>query len=209
MKQYINVMLAAAMLVTLAGCSDKAEEEKSSAPSAEVQQTEYVMQEGDYQVTGEVTSIVGNEVTLALGDVTETKSGFGQAPDNGELPENADGEEAESGTESGKKAGRGEKPDMSGFENEEMPDRSNFGGGEKPDMSGFEGGEMPDRSNFGGSGKSSAEITKSGETGVYIIPYGMTITGKSKNGDYTSITEGTILRLTITSEGYVAAAEIL
>ena len=47
-------------------------------------QTEYVMKDGDTQITGEVTEIVGNEVTLALGEVTE---GSRKENDDMEIPE--------------------------------------------------------------------------------------------------------------------------
>ncbi len=184
-KRILSIITALALAAVLAGCSDD-EDSNSSADAAETEQTEYVMQDGDYQVTGEVSSIVGNEVTLDLGDVEESEA---SQIDFGETSE-SDGETDEMS---------GEMPEMSG----EMPEM----GGEMPDMSGMDGGKGGMRN--GGEQKSSYEITKSGESGVYLIPYGMTVTGNGRSGDYSSITEGTLLRLTITADGYVAAAEIL
>ncbi|MCD7731780.1 MAG: hypothetical protein LUI05_09865 [Oscillospiraceae bacterium] len=191
-KRILSIITALALAAVLAGCSDD-EDSNSSADAAETEQTEYVMQDGDYQVTGEVSSIVGNEVTLDLGEVEESEA---SQIDFGETSE-SDGETDEMSGEMPEMSG--EMPEMGG----EMPEM----GGEMPDMSGMDGGKGGMRN--GGEQKSSYEITKSGESGVYLIPYGMTVTGNGRSGDYSSITEGTLLRLTITADGYVAAAEIL
>lgn len=221
-----NIRFAAVLLslAMMTGCSgDKA---SSEAPAQEnTTQTEYVMQDGDTQVTGEVTEIVGNEVTLALGEVAESDKGNrgGEKPADGETTEMPDGAEMpEGGFESG------EMPEMS--DGAEMPE-GGFGNGEMPEMpdgmempeGGFGGGEMPDgmempEGGFDGGNKgsmkggrgSSASIEKSGETASYTIPVGMTISGAGgRNSDYSSISAGTVLRLTLNSEGYVVAAEIL
>ena len=62
-------------LLMMTGCSDNAEVDIVPIEGT-VFQTEYTIQEGDTQVTGEVTEIIGNEVTLELGEVTETERSF-------------------------------------------------------------------------------------------------------------------------------------
>ena len=69
-------------------------------------------------------------------------------------------------------------------------------------------GEMPGNMKVGRSGPASIE--KSGETASYIIPVGMKISGANgRNNDYSSISAGMVLRLTLNADGYVVAAEIL
>lgn len=184
MRNYRLIAIAAAALIMMTGCSSDKTEEKSAAAS-DAAQTEYVMQEGDTQVVGEVTEIVGNEVTLALGELEEKSQGGG----NGEKPEMSEG---------------GNMPEMG--ENGEAPEMPE--GMEMPEMG--EGGKGGNGGRGGMGGKSSASVNKSGETATYIIPVGMTVSGANgRNSDYSAISAGTVLRLTLNSEGYVVAAEIV
>ena len=65
----------------------------------------------------------------------------------------------------------------------------------------------PDGTGFGRGGRKSASITKSGEESSYMIPVGMTIAGLSgRASDYSGITVGTILTLTVSEDGTVRAA---
>ena len=74
--------------------------------------------------------------------------------------------------------------------------------------------DLPDAPNndgngtgFGRGGRKSASITKSGEESSYMIPVGMTIAGLSgRSSDYSGITVGTILTLTVSEDGTVRAA---
>ncbi len=144
-----------------------------------VEENNYVAQSSDTVVSGEVTAIVGNSVTLALGEISESENtGAADAGD-------------EAADFSGEMPRGGDMPDMSGGE---MPDKGDMG------MSSFGGGN-----GGGGRGKSSsATIEKSGEEATYILPVGMPI----GSGDYSNILEGDILTLTINSEGIVCAAEV-
>ncbi|MBQ5318435.1 MAG: ATP-binding cassette domain-containing protein [Oscillospiraceae bacterium] len=98
------------------------------------------MQEGDTQVTGEVTEIIGNEVTLALGNVAENEqeNKRGEIPAKGEMPEiPAESHKSDDGF------GEGEMP-----KNFEMPD-GEFAKGEPPEgfeksEGGFGNGKMPE-----------------------------------------------------------------
>ena len=60
---------------------------------------------------------------------------------------------------------------------------------------------------MGGGRRGGASIDKNGDEGTYIIPVGMPIDGLSgRNSDYSGITVGTILTLTINEDGVVCAA---
>mgnify|MGYP006874685449 CR=1 FL=1 len=112
----------------------------------------------------------------------------GQMPGNDRMPRRGDGEMPEGM----------EFPEMG-----EMPE-----GMEMPEMG--EGGKGGNGGRGGMGGKSSASVNKSGETATYIIPVGMTVSGASgRDSDYSAISVGNVLRLTVNSEGYVVAAEIV
>ena len=92
----------------------------------------------------------------------------------------------------------------------EMPD-GNMPSGDMPtgDMPEMPSGDFsaPDGAGFGKGGRKSASITKSGEESSYMIPVGMTIDGLSgRSSDYSGITVGTILTLTVSEDGTVRAA---
>ena len=202
MRNYRLIAIAAAALIMMTGCSSDKTEEKSAAAS-DAAQTEYVMQEGDTQVVGEVTEIVGNEVTLALGELEEKSQGGGngekpEMPEGGKMPEMGENGEAPEMPEGGNMPEMGENGEAP-----EMPE-----GMEMPEMG--EGGKGGNGGRGGMGGKSSASVNKSGETATYIIPVGMTVSGANgRNSDYSAISAGTVLRLTLNSEGYVVAAEIV
>ncbi|MBQ5332371.1 MAG: hypothetical protein J6K92_03810 [Oscillospiraceae bacterium] len=205
MKINNPIIITALALLVFSACdkSDGAQENIAATQQSEV----YQMQEGDTQVSGEVVSIVGNEVTLALGEVTERKMPPGDMPDNGESSDNDN-------SSSGERPARGDK---GGFSDGEMPDFGSPEKGERPD---FADGEAPDPGNFekdvngGGQfgnkrGGANAALEKNGESGTYIIPVGMTVSGLSgRSSDYSGISEGDILTLTIDSEGTVKSAEV-
>lgn len=223
-------------LLMMTGCSDNAEVDIVPIEGT-VFQTEYTIQEGDIQVTGEVTEIIGNEVTLELGEVTETERSFkgeGAFAPKGTTegsetvtePVLKDTEEtsAEAATDN-ENTENSEKPNgnfkkgkfregMELPEDFEMPE-GGFEKGELPEgfempEGGFGNGKKPE-GGFGGKMKGgSAEIEKSGETASYTIPVGMQISGAGgRNSDYSSISAGMLLRLTLNTDGYVVAAEIL
>lgn len=209
MKKIFLAPLIIAGITVLSGCekdgknSDMPQENVPANASV----TEYIMQDGDTQVVGEVTQIVGNEVTLALGEAVESST----EKDMPEMP--PDGEKPQFDKENGdapKMPFDGEKPqfDMGNGEFPQMPqgvDMPQMPEGGFPDI---DSGEAPEFKR--GGQKSSVSVEKSGETGTYIIPVGMTVSGASgRSSDYTAVSAGMTLRLTLNSEGYTVAAEIL
>lgn len=143
----------------------------------------YVPKETDKTISGEVTKITGNRITLALGTVSSDND---QAPQQGgDMPE-FDGNMPDGDF----------TPPEGG-----MPER----GGEKPDW----GGERSEMGGRSGGRKGGSSVRKTGEEAQYIIPVGMPIDGLSgRSTDYSGITAGTVITLTVNEQGVVCAAEV-
>lgn len=185
-------LLLALLTLNLTACSDSAEETQQITTAAH---NNYTAVSTDTTVSGEVTAIAGNYVTLALGTVEENKDDS----DNSNSDDKSDGnyDMPSDLPDAPNNDGNGAPP--------EMPD-GNMPSGDMPEMP---SGDMnaPDGAGFGRGGRKSASITKSGEESSYMIPVGMTIAGLSgRSSDYSGITVGTILTLTVSEDGTVRAA---
>lgn len=185
-------LLLALLTLNLTACSDSAEETQQITTAAP---NNYTAVSTDTTVSGEVTAIAGNYVTLALGTVEENKADS----DNSNSDDKSDGnyDMPSDLPDAPNNDGNGTPP--------EMPD-GNMPSGDMPEMP---SGDMnaPDGAGFGRGGRKSASITKSGEESSYMIPVGMTIAGLSgRSSDYSGITVGTILTLTVSEDGTVRAA---
>lgn len=175
---FIILSVLALYSTVLAGCSESSDKTDMPAETAAV--NNYVPTSTDKTVTGEVTKITGNRITLALGNITKDNS----TPDenSGDAPE-ADGNMPDFG---------GDMPRMNG----DMPDKN----GTPPDM-----GDMPS----GKGGRKSASVEKTGEEAEYILPVGMPIDGLSgKSNDYSGVSAGDVITLTVNEQGTVCAAEV-
>lgn len=197
-KLFIIMPLLTAL--TLCGCKEAETEERVTVTTAAP--NNYVASDTDRTVTGEVISITGNEVTLALGTVSEDGE-LPKMPRDGEVPQTREEGEVPQIPKDGEEPPineEGEVPKMRG--DEEMPD---FGNSERPERG---QGKFPDGEASGG-GRHKASIEKTGEEASYIIPVGMTVDGLSgRSSDYSGITVGTVLTLTINEDGVVCAASI-
>lgn len=217
MKKIFLIPLIIAGITVLSGCEKDGKEldiPQENVPTNAVV-TEYIMQDGDTQVVGEVTQIVGNEVTLALGEAVEnsTETVLPKMPPDGEKPQfdkkNGDAPKRPFDREKPPfDMENGEVPQIpQGEDMPQMPDGGfpNMDGKDFPDIN---SGEAPEFKR--GGRKSSISVEKSGETGTYIIPVGMIVSGASgRNNDYSAISTGMTLRLTLNSDGYTVFAEIL
>ncbi|MBR4223713.1 MAG: hypothetical protein IKR73_02775 [Oscillospiraceae bacterium] len=199
-------IITAVLCILLTGCSlsditDKIkgkEEEQTQMTAETAAPNNYVKKDTDIEVTGEVTSITGNEVTLALGEASGESSE--DAGEDSERPSFGDGEMPSFGDGEMPSFGDGERPSFGDGE------RPSFGDGERPS---FGDGERPSFGDGSGNGRSRRKksIEKTGEEATYIIPVGMTIDGLSgRKQDYSGITVGTVLTLTVNSDGVVCAA---
>ena len=184
----IILLCVIAIMLSFSACTATEEKQPETSSSA----AEYVAKSGDTQVSGEITAIVGNEITIDIGTVTENKKDDtdSSADTNGsEMPE-----------------GMSFPDDMS------MPDSMSFPDGMQPPdgMSMPDGMEMPS-GNGGSRGgrKSSAQIEKTGESATYTIPVGLSVTGISgRSSDYSSLTVGTAIILTLDADGNVVGARV-
>lgn len=186
-------LLLAMLTLNLTACSDSAEEAQQMTTAAP---NNYTAFSTDTTVSGEVTAIAGNYVTLALGTVEENKD------DNSDNNTSDD----KSGDNSDMKSDFPDAPNNDGSGTPtEMPD-GNMPTGDMPEMPSGDFSAL-DGAGFGKGGRKSASITKSGEESSYMIPVGMTIDGLSgRSSDYSGITVGTILTLTVSEDGTVRAA---
>ena len=181
-----TAMLLCAMML-LAGCAET-EKKQDTVTTAAV--NNYEKKADDTVISGEITAITGNEITLALGEI----GGPSERPDmTSERPgRNSEG-----------------KTDMPSDGDEKRPERSsertvgNSGSGmTSPDD--ISGGSERKR-----SGKRNSSVKKTGEEQTFIIPVGMPIDGLSgRKTDYSGLSVGMAVTLTINSEGTVCKAEI-
>jgi len=187
----ILITVSALLSLMLCGCTDNEEIANLSETTAAV--NNYTAHDTDMTVTGEVISIVGNEVTVALGTINER---------DGDSQDGKQGERLDSG--SPETYADGETPQkLSDDKSSEIPLYDEMS--HKP-----MDGEMPD---FGGErqggGRHSASIEKNGKEASYIIPVGMTIDGLAgRSSDYSGITEGMVITLTIDESGTVRAVSV-
>lgn len=190
-------LLLAMLTLNLTACSDSAEEAQQMTTAAP---NNYTAVSTDTTVSGEVTAIAGNYVTLALGTVEENQNDSNNSNSDNKSSDNSD-----------MKSDFPDAPNNDGSSTPpEMPD-GNMPSGDMPtgDMPEMPSGDFsaPDGAGFGKGGRKSASITKSGEESSYMIPVGMTIDGLSgRSSDYSGITVGTILTLTVSEDGTVRAA---
>lgn len=179
-------LLLALLTLNLTACSDSSEAQEQVQTAAA---NNYTAVATDTVVSGEVTAIAGNYVTLALGTVeenTDDNKSDDSSDSKSDMPADFDGEPPQ-------------MPDGENMPTGSMPD-GNMPSGNMPSGN-MPSGNMPD---FGGR---KTSLTKSGEEGSYIIPVGMTIDGLSgRSSDYSGITVGTILTLTVSEDGTVRAA---
>ncbi len=190
-------LLLVMLTLNLTACSDSAEEAQQMTTAAP---NNYTAVSTDTTVSGEVTAIAGNYVTLALGTVEENQNDSNNSNSDNKSSDNSDMKS--DFPDAPNNDGSGTPP--------EMPD-GNMPSGDMPtgDMPEMPSGDFsaPDGAGFGKGGRKSASITKSGEESSYIIPVGMTIDGLSgRSSDYSGITVGTILTLTVSEDGTVRAA---
>lgn len=201
MRKYIVICSLIAACVSLSACAAQSENTQSEAVTEVT--TVYEMKDGDTVVTGEVSSIVGNEVTLSLGNLNESEDENENSSSESEENNNSTASDNAGGF-----SGNGEMPSFDSGNAPEMPS------GEAPDFSGGDMPEMPSGdmsgNDFGGKKSSGSTITKSGETDTYIIPVGMTVSGLSgRSSDYSGISAGDILKITVDSDNTVKAVEVV
>lgn len=194
MKRII-MLLCVLLPLLLWGCSaTKGEQEGLIKDGAAQPATE----DGGNTVYGKVESIVGNEVVLALGKPQQSTASSLEAPEGqkvqiGEAPQG----EVPEGTDT---FGTGERP---------SGEKRSFGTGQRPGGGQALSGENNVQSiqasgNSGGMGR-SVSLDYTGETSTYLLPVGMAI----GSGDFSNVSEGMVLALSLNEEGAITAVRIL
>lgn len=205
MKKFIVFLLAASLMATLAGCSFADSSTADAAPKSAVPAATEALSENQSQIAGTVTSIVGNEVVLALGEIKERTAPGGRMGENSDSADSS-AENAQSAADSKAMQGRGQGGFSGKMPSGERPS-GDMPSGEMPT------GEMPS-GNLGGGMNGSVEVTPTGETGTYLIPVGLSLSGMSGSvADFSAISEGMTLRLTLEADSdgtqRIVAAEVL
>ncbi len=200
----IAMLLCLLLPLTLWGCSAAKVEQEGIIKEGAVQPA---AENGGATVYGKVESIVDNEVLLALGEPQKSTASSLEAPEGSDVQTDEAPE--------GQKVQIGEAPqaDASG-------ESITFGEGERPDGKTFfgsgerSGGQMPSggkdaqtiqaSGNSGGMGR-SVSLDYTGETAKYLLPVGMAI----GSGDFSNVSKGMVLALSLNGEGTITAVRIL
>ncbi len=147
---------------------------------------------------GKIESIVGNQVTLALGEID--KDAMPERP-SGEMPKK-DGDSSDSNTRPDGKMPPEEFTMPEGFSAPEgfsMPEGKSFPEGmSRPDFS--NGGSFDKQ--FGGM---DIDVKYTGETAQFVIPSEVQV----GNGDYTSLSKGMVIGITLDENNVVSTVRIL
>ena len=177
---------ALALCLLLGGCAGAAEEASSQS-----------MALAEETVSGIITQVNGNEITLDLVTLASAGPGGGEnaAPaEGGEAPEG----EAPSGEELPEMPEGGDFSGMSGGELPEMPEGGDF--------SGMFGGELPSGGGMTSGGGAGRSYTRTGESATYQIPIGaevVTLTGASR--DFHSLSTELLVTISFREDGVTPA----
>lgn len=198
MKRFVTLLCVLLPLMMLGCSAGKAEPEGVLVEGA----AQPVAEESFNTIYGKVERIVGNEVVLALGKPQRSTASSMEAPEGQNMPEGQmppaggapQGAVPEGTFAAGERSGGAKRP---------------FGGGQP-----MSGGQMPAGENnarsvqaFGnpsGMGR-SVSLEYTGETATYLLPVGMAI----GSGDFSNVSEGMVLALSMNEEGVITAVRIL
>ncbi len=213
MKRII-MLLCLLLPLTLWGCSAAKAEQEGIVKEGAVQPA---TEDSGATVYGKVESIVGNEVVLALGEPQKSTASSLEAPEGqdaqtGEAPE---GQKVQIG-----EAPEGQKVQIGEAQTDASGKKITFGEGERPSGKTFSssgersGGQMPSggkdvqsiqaSGNSGGMGR-SVSLDYTGEKAKYLLPVGMAI----GSGDFSNVSKGMVLALSLNGEGTITAVRII
>ncbi len=211
MKKFISFVLIMILALTLIGCGAEANDDLDSLGNQQGgdmsgDQTE--LPDGAIRYVALVTDIVGNYLTVQLGEMQGGMSGGmpegsfegGERPEGTEMPEGGfEGGEMPEGFERGE---GGERP-----EGTEMPE-GDFEGGEMP-----EGGMRGESGEFGGmslEGTDYSELIElTDEIMEFNIAVGVPVNMYGSEMSFSQITEGMYLTITTDESGTVLSVDLL
>lgn len=205
MRRKAEAFILSFLLAVLAGCSPREAIKGLSgfigAEEESRQEVETILKENQREIYGKVTSAVGNEITIALGSISQGRnSSLPEEVETGNNPKNPSKGEGRRSTgnpsrNSGEHPSPGSMPEIGGgpdgaFSMENMPDISDPGQGEA--------GRMGQDFSNGGMGL-SLELT--GEEKSYLIPPSVpveySVGGQKLTLSFTRIAKDNLLRLVL------------
>jgi hypothetical protein len=215
----IALLLSITLVLFAAGCAKAGNQNAAKAnQELDVSSGPAAADSGSTMVYGRVDSIVGNEVVLALG---EPQKGGGTAASSDQDAGQAESEQ-QSGATGQRQQGNWGGNASDGATSGEMPS-GKLSSGEMPSGE-MPSGEAPSDKMLSGEAPSfnssaaqsgNAGVTRqsgrnvsliyTGETATYLLPVGMAI----GSGDFSDVTEGMVLSLTLNAEETIIAVSIL
>lgn len=207
MKRIAALVITIALVLCAAGCSKSNGNQSAAATQKGTMDISQAASSGTSVVYGRVDSIVGNEVTLALGEPqnggnTASSSSLGQ--DN----------QAQTGTEQSSQrldgqSSQSSRSDGTGTRQWSKNASDSANAGEMPSGAAPSGempfGEMPSGTGDAAQSGRSVTLDYTGETATYLLPVGMAI----GTGDFSDVTEGMVLSLTLSADSTITAVTIL
>lgn len=213
MKRIAALVFSITLVLFAAGCSKSNGNQSAAATHKGTMDFSQAASSDTTVVYGRVDSIVGNEVTLALGkpqqQSEETASSSSVTDGDSAKTQTAGEQEPKTEGQSSEKRGSG----GSGTRQWSNSTSGSANTGEMPSGAAQSGempsGEMP--SQEGNTQQSGTQRARSvtldytGETATYLLPVGMTI----GTGDFSDVTEGMVLSLTLSADSTITAVTIL
>ncbi|MEL7601632.1 MAG: hypothetical protein AAGU77_00590 [Bacillota bacterium] len=216
----IALPLSITLVFFAAGCAKAGNQDAAKAnQELDVSSGPAAADSGSTMVYGRVDSIVGNEVVLALG---EPQKGGGAAAASSDQDAGQAGSEQQSDATGKRQQGNWGGNTSDGATSGEMPSGKLSSGeipsgempsGEAPSDKMLSGESPSFNSSAAQSGNAgvtrqsgrSVSLTYTGETATYLLPVGMAI----GSGDFSDVTEGMVLSLTLNAEETITAVSIL
>lgn len=215
----IALLLSITLILFAAGCA-KSGDQNAAKTNQQLDVSAAPADAGSSLVYGRVDSIIGNEVVLALGEPQRGGGSSSSSADQSGAQADGKQQSGASGEQSGENpsgtSGTGQRGNWSasggnatdGAPSGEMPSGQTFSGeapsGQMPSGEAPSGDIAAALSGNAGGGR-SVSLTYSGDTATYLLPVGMAI----GSGDFSDVTEGMVLSLTLDTEGTITAVSIL
>ncbi len=207
MKKITTIFILFAIAITMSGCSDdtQADGAMGQGNMGEMSgngQGQPTM--SGNQTVGLVTEVLGNEVTIEIGEMqggAGAMGGNGNMPEDGSMPEGAGPPEDGEMPEAGQRGEGGSMPEGGQRgEGSEMPE-----GAERPSS-----GSMASGGGMMGEGTDYSElVTLTGETQTFNIPVGTPVMQFGTEMTFSQITEEMYISIALDDEDNVTSVNIL
>ncbi len=204
----IALLLSITLVFFAAGCAKAGNQDAAGArQELDVTSEPAAADAGSTTIYGRVDSIVGNEAVLALGEPQQGAKSSDQGSEQTGSEQQSGAAKSQSDTSGTHQRGSWSGNASGGASSGEAPAGAMPSGAPSGEMP---AGQMPsDDTSSAQSGSTrqgrSISLTYSGETATYLLPVGMAI----GTGDFSDVTVGMVLSLTLDAEGTITAVSIL